>query len=83
MIFQSKKIVGTKQNYECQIFFFPLQNCVSTKKTSCIKTPIKRYSFSQKNRNAENDENRDYDSFIDLCAESIYLFCCFSLMSII
>ena len=44
---------------------------------------IKKEQFYTKNRNAENVENRDYDSFIDLCAESIYLFCCLSIMNMI
>ena len=83
MVFQSKKLLEPNKIMNAKIFLFPLHNCATTKKTSCIKTPIKKTVLAKKNRNAENDENRDYDSFIDLCAESIYLFCCVNLMSII
>ena len=68
---------------KCFLLVFLVRNCATSIKKMLYKNTNQKEQFYPKNRNAENDENRDYDSFIDLCAEYVYLYCCFNLMSII
>ena len=81
MLLEPNRNMNAKNSF---FFSYAQKNVLATSKImKGIKTLIKKEQFYTKNRNTENVGNRDNDSFIDLCAESIYLFCCLSIMNMI